>query len=83
MERREVSCPVTFWKSSETNTQRNDKRGTEGREDQPPGGQRRRILNLQNGRKKPARGFASSENWSFNLKVMLVLSVRTSGGLKC
>lgn len=77
MERREASCPVTLWKSSETNTQRNEERGREGREDQPPGGQRRRILNLQNGHKKPAREFASSGNWSLDLKVMLVLSVRT------
>lgn len=62
---------------------RNDKRRTEGREEQPPGGQRRRILDLQNGCQKPVREFTSMENWSLVLTVMLVLSVRTSGGLKC
>lgn len=46
MERREASYPATFWKSSETNTQRNEEREMERgeRKDQPPGGQRRTKL---------------------------------------
>lgn len=51
---------MTFWKSSETNTWRNEER-ERGRKNQPPGGQRRRKLNLHNGYQKPAREFASSE----------------------
>lgn len=38
MERREASCPAMFWKSSERDSQRDEERGREGAEDQPPGG---------------------------------------------
>lgn len=79
MERREVLCPVMFWKSSEKDSQRDEERSREGAEDQPPRGwgEGGLALNLQNGQEKPASEFALSENWSLDFKVWLVLTGRT------
>lgn len=83
-ERREALCRATSWKSSETQTLGEMKRaGEEVRERRREG--RIRRLEVRGGgnrtdsmaRRKALREFAPSESWSLDVKVMLVLSMRT------